>query len=127
MDGDGLRLGRLGEDEPRDGRVDEEEEQERDRRDGEDVEKRADGARAPVETCAGCWRARLTTLTASSMVTSASGSAKVTTRAKRTISRAVDARTAKNSGLRPRMSKIGCASAKAESAERWAPFRCTQA
>src|SRR5438067_1177757 len=57
----------------------------------------------------------------SSAASSAAGSANVTASAKRTISVGVEPRTAKKAAFLPRMSSSGWASAKAESASRWAP------
>src|SRR5919108_2955002 len=64
---------------------------------------------------------RLTRPARSSAPRSAAGSANVTASAKSTISVGEEPRTAKKAAFLPRMSSSGWASAKAESASRWAP------
>src|SRR5919108_1755408 len=66
-------------------------------------------------------KARLASRARSSAASSAAGSANVTARAKSTISCGGEPRTAKKAAFLPRMSRSGWASAKAESASRWAP------
>src|ERR687887_652498 len=70
-----------------------------------------------------CAAGRLTTSTKSSAARNAAGGRSVTASAKRTISRVVEPRMAKKAAFLPRMSSSGCASAKAESTVRCAPFR----
>src|SRR5919205_469967 len=69
---------------------------------------------------------RLTRSAATSRARSTAGRANVTASAKRTICVLDEPRTAKNAAFWPRMSSSGWASAKAESAVRWAPFRSAQ-
>src|ERR671927_992019 len=69
---------------------------------------------------------RLTRQAATSVARSTAGRANVTTSAKRTICVLDEPRTAKNAAFLPRMSSSGWASANAESAVRWAPFRSAQ-
>src|ERR671925_1513971 len=64
----------------------------------------------------------LTRSTTSSAARNAAGGRSVTASAKSTISRVVEPRMAKNAAFLPRMSSSGCASAKAESTVRCAPF-----
>src|ERR687887_511916 len=76
--------------------------------------------------CSACAAGRLTRSTRSSAARNVAGGSSVTASAKSTISRVVDPRMAKKAAFLPRMSRSGCASAKAESTVRCAPFRSAQ-